>query len=745
MSPPRIDAMKYLNNGGEGSPVGYLPYAAYDVLPSCPLAAPIIPPDADELTFSSHTTLATKFTRFSFITTGPSTPCSPSSDDQTALNALATLNIRFRYVGHHHQRIPRSLLANDLMDAMIHLMNRLPTEMCDSGSPHFPSTEVTRWERWTACLPKEVYTSKRTDFVIPANFCLLFFVTDLNVNPAPFFMPKADWLLFKTLTPKTIADLLPFFAFRPNLTQFCDARLPELAKLLDASYADLHGFKRKLVTSQPIPVLIQRFARRLRCLVDDLTEARTIKGPHGPYIDLVFKGSLPTQLMFLPSNFAFPVDWYDSPPGPFAKHLVHVQLELTAPATGAPSNLEVTPKPSREGSPAGSRVGTRIPQLGSFFDPPGGKAAPVAPLGSIKAKNSLASPSGNGSRKPKKVVIDVPPASFPTGGGRNAKAPAGASSSSTDRPPGSRHSTRTHTRQSSSAAPARSGRPGKRPVVRLFQNKGSVEIDELDDMEESKPTKSKTGKCKREREDEDFIVLQASKKGRGEAQGKNCFDPGSDNAVADVDTGRLADALHEHIITEYGCLSCINSIARNPLCTHSITFHEHYPRINYVYPYASLFPNAVETVLRDRDALTALHAAANEAQLHLMESSYRLSTVVRQHLSMFGAPAVAEIHNIPEDIRPLFETFLSRESTNARLPYEDNREVMERANRRFHTVEMTEARHNELADFLCQYDANILHGLPSSPRVDLDGEKDGEGSDDDANTGDKKDKGMNLS
>ncbi|KAJ7660609.1 hypothetical protein B0H17DRAFT_1212484 [Mycena rosella] len=49
--PPRTDAYSYLNDRGDGSPLRLLPYDDYDVLLSCPFAAPIIPPDTDELVF----------------------------------------------------------------------------------------------------------------------------------------------------------------------------------------------------------------------------------------------------------------------------------------------------------------------------------------------------------------------------------------------------------------------------------------------------------------------------------------------------------------------------------------------------------------------------------------------------------------------------------------------------------------------------------------------------------------------
>ncbi|KAJ7690382.1 hypothetical protein B0H17DRAFT_1134406 [Mycena rosella] len=399
-SPPRMDTYTFLNDGGDGSPLRLLPYGDYDVLPPCPFAAPIIPPDADELSEEIHSLFF--YNHWAFSALLPLIRCPDRFDRIGNPEYVAWLFDMADTWGKYRHRIPQSVLADDVMAAMIHLMSKLPGSICQSKSPLFPESEVSRWDRWTACLPRDVYMSDRTNFIIPNNFCLPFFLTDLAAKPAAFLMPKADWLLFKTMSHKTITDLQPFFVFRHDLNQFCNARLPEIAKFLDVHYHDLFDFKPKLVACNPIPELIKRFACRLRFLVEDLTEAKLEEGPSGPYSELVFKGSLPGQVMFLPSSFNFPVDWFDSPPGPFAKRLVHAQMEFTSPATGAPSNLEFTPKPSREGSPAGSRAGTPAPPPGSFFVPPGGKPAPVAPPGPIiKVKISLASPSGSGPRKPK--------------------------------------------------------------------------------------------------------------------------------------------------------------------------------------------------------------------------------------------------------------------------------------------------------------------------------------------------------
>ncbi|KAJ7683858.1 hypothetical protein B0H17DRAFT_1204845 [Mycena rosella] len=156
--PPTTDAYTFLNDRGDGSPLGLLPYGDYDVLPSCPFATPIIPPDADELVFfpynspeEIHSLFFYNHWAFNALLPLIRRPdCFDRIGNPEYIAWLFDMAVRvFDTWGKHRHHISQSVLTDDVMAAMINLMNKLPGSIRRSKSPFFPGSEVSCWDRWT--------------------------------------------------------------------------------------------------------------------------------------------------------------------------------------------------------------------------------------------------------------------------------------------------------------------------------------------------------------------------------------------------------------------------------------------------------------------------------------------------------------------------------------------------------------------------------------------------------------------
>ncbi|KAJ7493733.1 hypothetical protein FB451DRAFT_1387881 [Mycena latifolia] len=179
-------------------------------------------------------------------------------------------------------------------------------------------------------------------------------------------------------------------------------------------------------------------------------------------------------------------------------------------------------------------------------------------------------------------------------------------------------------------------------------------------------------------------------------------------------------------ILDYGCVLCISldwkctpTSVMHPCeicktknrgqCTHSRNTKEHHHIANQLAPYTA-FSNtalnaAVATVHKDRVALGGLHAMMNNARLRLMESSYQLGALIQRHVEVFGAPTLADLHDIPDEVRDIYVDFLQKSAIDALIPYYENEEVVDAARARFVVPGATEEQHKKTIDLLLSFQA----------------------------------------
>ncbi|KAJ7102626.1 hypothetical protein B0H15DRAFT_796046 [Mycena belliarum] len=257
------------------------------------------------------------------------------------------------------------------------------------------------------------------------------------------------------------------------------------------------------------------------------------------------------------------------------------------------------------------------------------------------------------------------------------------------------------------------GFPSGRQIISARQNASSVEVEDpevpvVETNVDDEP--SSIGK-KRKRRDRQTEFPTQTRAGRGSAPGKKPFTP--EEGVPPVNVPGLIDALpavrnsslrYDGSLDDYGCTNCVGAdrdctsqgVMKRCVqceerslqsCSKNLTVKEHTTRLHNSYRYGRLnnytLNNAITNVLNDRDALELIHIQSSEASLRLMESSYHLGMLVRQHLASFGVENLVDMHDVPEDLHDLYSSLLKLESSEASVPYANHPQIVERAERRY--------------------------------------------------------------
>ncbi|KAJ7076287.1 hypothetical protein B0H15DRAFT_805722 [Mycena belliarum] len=259
----------------------------------------------------------------------------------------------------------------------------------------------------------------------------------------------------------------------------------------------------------------------------------------------------------------------------------------------------------------------------------------------------------------------------------------------------------------------RKGFPSGRQIISARQNASSVEVEDpevpvVETNVDDEP--SSIGK-KRMRRDRQVEFPTQTRAGRGSAPGEKPFTP--EEGVPPVNVPGLIDALpaarnsslrYDGSLDDYGCTNCVGAdrdctsqgVMKRCVqceerslqsCSKNLTVKEHTTRLHNSYRYGRLnnytLNNAITNVLNDRDALELIHVQSSEASLRLMESSYHLGMLVRQHLASFGVENLVDMHDVPEDLHDLYSSLLKLESSEASVPYANHPQIVERAERRY--------------------------------------------------------------
>ncbi|KAJ7493743.1 hypothetical protein FB451DRAFT_1360469 [Mycena latifolia] len=603
----------------------------------------------------------------------------------------------FSAYGRFHSLLPKTKRLGVFLAALEALILQLPEEILDQPSP----PHGTRRDTWTLCLGEAMQPFMVKDARLPFNFQLPLFT-----QPEPFFVAEFRYARdaaesFKDLrSPSPLEELLPFLASRQD---FQTAVMEKRDELLLA-FCEAHRELVKL-SKAPSSFLHTRFFNRIYVVVGVLAQESITASSAGDFSEFLLPRD-PTTPDFLPTGFRllradedlsreeqiFPFPTLSSL-NATPDHAGLLREIGDFVATRPPSAPPIPPvRPSRVLRPESSfyvelpflkqvvaSARTSVPpvQTSGAQDvesedetiPPPKKRKRTAPVNALpSASNAAASSSSIDTRRP--IRKELPKWTTPFAVAKRCVQPFSCLFSGPDR-------VKTTPTKSKTPPPSR-----ERPKIVLFPDDarsesipgGSESHNELEDEFEA----SSSGSAKRKN------------KGKGKARPKKKRRHVSEEAAAspyplDHKIGRSEAAAKEPYHP--------SQAVPPPNVTGLLESLSAFESPGGCLKFDLALNVSIEAVLRDRVHLANLHSMVNEAQLRLMESSYWLGVLVKQHLEFYGPASVADIQGIPSEDK----------TSEMMAPYLDNREVVDGARSHFGIPGADNQQESKWVDFLLGY------------------------------------------